>query len=101
MGFNNASLAKKLLQSCVLARLHLCVSGGGASIPNSGFSLNEFHAKDLDQHIQDMSSQTPLAPTPANLKKQYKARIQCYASAIYLLACGGGGDSYWHSTVLG
>ena len=79
--FNNESLAKRLLQSSELAKMHLCSSGGKVSIANPRFSntaFNEVHAKYCEQHSQDLSSQIPLASTLGNSKKQYKARIQCF-----------------------
>ena len=79
--FNNVSLAKRLLQSSELAKLHLCLSGGKVAIANPAFfdiAFNEVHAKYFEQHIQDLSSQIPLASTSANLGKQFQARIQCY-----------------------
>ena len=36
--FNNVALAKRLLQSSELARMHVCLSGGKVSIANPGFS---------------------------------------------------------------
>ena len=79
--FNNVSLAKRLLQSSELAKLHLCLSGGKVSVVNPAFfniAFNQVHVEYLQRIIRDISSQIPLASTPANLKKQYKARIQCY-----------------------
>ena len=79
--FNNVTLARRLLQSSELAKLHLRVSGGKVSIANPAFfdaAFNEVHAKYYDGHIHELSSQSSLPSTAANLKKQLKSRIQCF-----------------------
>ena len=77
--FNNVSLAEGLLQSSELAKLHLCLSGGKVAVVRPAFfdiAFDEVHIKCFEQHIQDLSSQTPLVSTSANLD-QFKAMIQC------------------------
>ena len=73
--FNNVSLAKKFLLSYELARLHLCISGRRASIANPVFSMKSMLS--ISTNMPGLVFPDPPCFDSCNLKKQYKARIQC------------------------